>query len=103
MSRPRYGWWGYVKSMIRKYPERRGKALTSVALQEYEAVRAAIEQTERMRGGHDRLRVVELVYWKRVKCNIAGAALQIPCSEKTAQRWHGDFIRAVAQNFGLLD
>ena len=23
MSNPRYSWWGYVKSMIRKYPERK--------------------------------------------------------------------------------
>lgn len=102
MSRPRYGWWGYVKSMVRLYPERRGQALTGTALREFEAVRAAIEQTERMSNGANRLKVIELVFWKRTY-TLPGAALQVPCSERVAQRWHADFIRAVARNFGLLD
>lgn len=105
MSRPRYGWWGYVKSMVRLYPERRGQALTGTALREFEAVRAAIEQTERTSNGANRLKVIELVFWKRTHY-ISGAALQVPCSEKTAKRYHADFIKAVAQNFrcdSLLD
>ena len=105
MSRPRYAWWGYVKAMVREYPERQGQALTGTALREYEAVQAAIEQTERMRGGHDRLKVIGLVYWKRA-CTLLGAALQVPCSERTAQRWSSAFIKTVARNFrcdSLLD
>lgn len=98
MSRPHYGWWGYVKDIIRRYPSMRGKPLTGVALREYEAVQTAIEQTERMSNGHNRLKVVELVFWKQTHY-ISGAALQIPCSEKTAKRYHADFIKAVAQNF----
>ena len=102
MSRPHYGWWGYVKDIIRRYPSMRGKQLTGVALREYEAVQAAIEQAERMRNGAGRLRVVDLVFWKRTY-TLPGAALQVPCSERTAQQWHADFIKAVARNFGLLD
>lgn len=105
MSHPRYDWRGYVKAMIRRYPERRGQALTGTALREYEAVQAAIEQTERMRNGRDRLRVIELVYWKRV-CDLKHAGLYVWYSEDTVQNWHADFIKAVAKNFrcdSLLD
>ena len=105
MSRPHYGWWGYVKAMIRRHPERRGQTLTGTALREYEAVQAAIEQTERMSNGHDRLRVIELVYWKNT-CALKYAGLHVRYSEYTVQNWHADFIRAVAQNFrcdSLLD
>lgn len=90
--------------MIRRYPERKGKALSGIALREQEAVQTAIEQTERMRNGLDRLMVIELVLLKGTH-KIPGAALRIPCSERTAAQWHGDFIRLVARNFrcdGLL-
>lgn len=104
MSNPRYSWWGYVKDMIRKYPGRQGKKLTGTALREFRAVQAAIEETERKEDGQARLAVVDLVLWQG-KRSISGAALEIPCSERTAQQWHADFIREVARNFrcnGLL-
>lgn len=95
MSRPHYGWWGYVKDIIRRYP-------SAVTPREYEAVRAAIEQTERMSNGYDRLKIVDLVFWKRTH-TLPGSALLVPCSERAAQRWHAEFIKTVARNFGLLD
>ena len=91
--------------MIRRYPERRGQILTGTDLREYEAVRDAVEQTERMRNGHDRLRVIDLVYWKNA-CALKYAGLHVRYSEDTIQNWHADFIRAVAHNFrcdSLLD
>lgn len=91
MSRPRYTWWGYAKSMVRRYPDR-------VNGDERRAVEAAIAETERMRSGQDRLKVVGLVLMEG-RYNLAGAALQVPCSERTAQRYHGDFLRAVGKNF----
>ena len=134
MSKVRYGWWPYVKSMIRKYPERRerykelqsssviaaydamprGSSVSKVTellairelptteQREFEAVRRAIAKTERYRDGCDRLRVIRLVLWDGSH-TIAGAALTVPCSEATAKRWHGDFIKTVARIYGLLD
>lgn len=105
MSKPRYSWWPYVKDMIRQYPRRLGQSLTGIAACEQAAVQAAIEQTERMSDGQNRLKVIRLVLWDGTHY-IAGAALQVPCGEKTAKRWHADFIKAVAQNFrcdGLID
>ena len=104
MSRPHYPWWGYVKEMIRRYPERQGQVLEGIAAEEQAAVQAAIDSTKRYRNGGDRMRVVELVLWNG-SYTIAGAAMQIPCSERIARQWHGDFIKAVARNFrcnGLL-
>lgn len=97
MSNPRFGWWGYAKHMIRRYPDR-------VNENEKAAVAAAIEETERMATGSDRLKVAKMVLMDGSH-TLAGAALQIPCSERTAQRYHGDFIRAVGKHFrcdGLL-
>ena len=91
MSKPRYSWWSYVKSMIRRYPDRDND-------DELAAVRAAIEQTERMCGGFDRLKVVEMVLIKKTH-TLTGAALQIPCGYETAKRWQQQFIRTVAVNF----
>ncbi len=97
-------WWGYCKSMARAYPGRVGQALEGTALAEFQAVEAAIEATRRRRDGEARMRVVTMVLFKGTH-RISGAALMIPCSQRTAERWHGDFIREVASHFkcdGLL-
>ena len=91
MSVPKAGWWAYAKHMARRYPDRLNR-------DERRAVQLAIEETERMTAGRDRLKVVELVLFKGTH-NLAGAAMRIPCSERTAQRYHADFLRAVGRNF----
>lgn len=134
MSKPKYDWWGYVKSMIRRYPQLKeeyadlhtqavtascsgmpggggaGRAVEEVALRElpatrqreYEAVRRAIMVTERMKSSRDRLKIIDLVFWKRTH-TLEGAAMAIPCSYVTAQRYHSEFIVLVAEAYGLLD
>lgn len=91
MSGSPYGWWSYIKHMARRWPDR-------VNENEYAAVAAAIAQTERMKNGADRLKIVTMVLLEGSH-TLKGAALTIPCSEHTAQRWHADFIRAVAKQF----
>lgn len=134
MSRPRYDWWGYVKGMIRRYPQLKeeyadlhsqsvtpnysgmpggggsGRTVEVIALRElpstkqreYEAVRRAIAATERMKASRDRLKIIDLVFWKQSH-TLDGAALTIPCHYNTAQRYHADFIILVASFYGLLD
>ena len=134
MSKPRYGWWSYVKDMIRRYPSLKaeyadlhtqsvtanysgmsggsgaGRAVEEIVLRElpttrqreYEAVRRAILITERMRSSRDRLKIIDLVFWKRTY-TLEGAALLIPCHYNTAQRYHEAFIELVAKEYGLLD
>lgn len=105
MSKPRYDWWGYVKAIIRRYPSLKDAEVSGISLCEKEAVEAAIAATERMQNGRHRMAVVNMVFWKKTH-TLSGAALMIPCSERTAQQWHADFIRLVAENFkcdGLID
>lgn len=135
MSKPRYDWWGYVKSIIRKYPRLREeyaelhkislvpayeekvvtkneiqrkiesiaiRELPSTKQREYEAVKGALEITERFVSGEHRIKLIRLVFWDKSH-TLAGAALSVPCSISTAKRWHGEFIRLVAKIYGLMD
>lgn len=91
--------WGYIKSMVRNYPRwKKIEGLQGVRKCERDAVEAAVAITERMPDGADRLRLIRFVYWGK-PCKISGAAREIPCSERTAIRWNGEFIRLVGQNF----
>lgn len=78
------------------------RELPSTSQREYEAVRRAVEATERYRNGRDRLYIIKLVLWDRSH-TLEGAALMVPCGAASAWRWHGEFIRLVASNYGLLD
>lgn len=62
---------------------------------EYDAVRKAIEATERMRTGQDRMKLMSLVFWKQSH-TLQGAAMAVNVSYDTAIDYHGDFIMMVA-------
>lgn len=96
MSNPRYGWWSYAKWMIRSY--KGGGLMTK---DELAAVKDAIEETEQLVDGAERLRLIDLVLWKRTH-TLQGAAMAVYVSERTAQEWHRQFIRLVGQKRGLL-
>ena len=102
MSKTHYPWWGYIKAIIRAYPGWVGIDLSGVAKREFEAVQAAVEATERMEGGLDRLKVIRLVHWDRTH-QLPGAALVVPCSERTAVYWQRNFFEMVARYRDLLD
>ena len=134
MSKPRYKWWGYIRGVIRAYPElkreyeelhrqsitagiggmpsggdvTRGteniavRELPYTKQREYEAVRRAIEATNRMTNGSQRLRIIDMVYWKRSH-TVEGAAMRVGYSPDRGKQLHGDFIRLVAKNYGLMD
>ena len=97
MSKPRYRWWGYIKSIIRNYPALEGRYCQGTSLKERMAVQRSIEQTERMENGKERLQVVDLVFFKQTH-TLEGAAMMVPCHYETARHWHSDFIKLVAQN-----
>lgn len=102
MSRTRYGWWGYVKWIIRQYPAREGKYIQGKALEEQIAVQKAIDQTLLLENGKERMQVIELVFFRQTH-TLEGAAQIVPCSDRTARRWHTDFIKLVAREYGLLE
>lgn len=102
MSKPRYSWWGYVKAIIRQYDPDREQELNRVSLLENIAVRKAVNETRAMQDGEERLKFIRLVFWDKTR-TLEGAAMAVNCSDRTARRWHTDFIKCVARNYGLLD
>lgn len=69
---------------------------------EFDAVHKAVKDTLCSPNGQHKIRLISLVFWKRSH-TLAGAAMQIPCGIQTAKKWHGEFIKRVAQNLDLLD
>lgn len=97
-----YTWWAYIKSIVREYPARQGANLHGVALREYEAVRDAVDATERMTDALARMSIIRLVHFDRTH-TLEGAALTVPCDRATAARWQRRFFEDVARNRNLLD
>lgn len=93
MSKPRYRWWGYAKAMLRAYPG-------DVTAEERNAIESAINETLVLTDGKDRIKVIDLVFFKGTH-KLAGAAMQVPCSIDTAQKYHADFIRLLGEKRGL--
>lgn len=78
------------------------KELPGVKQREHRAVQIAVEATMKYKTGKERLKLIDLVFWKRSH-TLAGAAYACYVSYRTALRWHGEFIRLVAYYYGLLD
>lgn len=73
-----------------------------VPLKESCAVSQAVSETGSMQDGEERLKFIRLVFWDKTH-TLEGAAMAVNCSDRTARRWHTDFIKCVARNYGLLD
>jgi hypothetical protein len=69
---------------------------------EYEAVRRAVEYTKRFKNGEDRLKIIDLIYWKNSH-TLAGAGLKVGYGYDRAKQIHREFIIAVAVSYGLMD
>lgn len=69
---------------------------------EYEAVKRAIETTRQLPNGEQRLRIIDMVYWKRSH-TVEGAAMRAGYSTDRGKQMHGEFVRLVAKNYGLMD
>lgn len=69
---------------------------------EYNAVRQAIEYTEKLKNGTERNALIDMVFFKKSH-SLEGAAMALFISYSTAKKWHKEFILAVADFYGLLD
>jgi hypothetical protein len=67
---------------------------------EYEAVKRAVEATRRLPNGEQRLRIIDLVYWKRSH-TLEGAGYKVGYAYKTARKIHGEFIKLVGRSYGF--
>ena len=78
------------------------KQLPPARQREYDAVAKAIDITKRYKNGDERLKIIDLVYWKKSH-NVAGAALEVGYSDARGKQLHGEFIRLVGFCMGLED
>lgn len=91
MAKGKRYWWGYAKSMVRRYPD-------NVNDDERNAVEAAVNATRSLQNGDIRLKVIDLMYFKGTH-RMEGAAQMVHYSYDQVQKWHADFIREVWKNF----
>ena len=130
MSRRR-GWWYHTRDIVRDHPVLRerlrdlrtpsapregpggggpGRSTEQLALRtlppaaqrEHDAVEEAIRRTGAKPDGAERLRIIELVYWKGSH-TMTGAAAEAHVSVSTAKRWRREFFLLVAVRCGYLD
>jgi hypothetical protein len=78
------------------------RQLTPAKQANYEAVTKAVEQTKKLRNGAERLRLIDMVFWKQSH-TLDGAAYAIGYSYDQAKLYHRDFLRLVGFNRGLED
>ncbi len=78
------------------------RSLPPAQLRELAAVRQALGELRDQPRGEDKLKLIQMVYWRKSH-NLAGAALALDISEITAKRWNGELLRRVGRSFGLLD
>lgn len=71
-------------------------------MKEYEAVTAAIHDTEQMETGQARLKIIGLLYWYGWRKNLTGAAREVGYSRSRAEDFHGEFVRLVAYHMGYI-
>ena len=68
----------------------------------YLAIAAAVKETEQMTNGRDRIRLIELLYWKRYWKTIEGAAYEVGYSKDRAKELHTEFVRLVGHYMGYI-
>lgn len=132
MSKPRYNWWSFMLAIIRDYPARRmalkelrqqkitaspnatpgggtaSRVVENVSLRqlqpqeqkEHDTVYAAILRTRAMKEGKIRLNVVKLTFFQSY--TIAGAAMRVNISERSARRYRWEFVLLCGHLYGLL-
>lgn len=69
---------------------------------DYDAVTKAIAQTKLRKNGIERLKLIDMVFWKQSH-TLEGAAYALNYSDRSARQFHRDFLRLVGFNRGLED
>lgn len=77
------------------------RELPEINRKEMDAVREAIEETQAMRDGSERMRMIKMAFWSG-RNTLDMIALRCHISYRTAIRWHSQFIKLVAKKFGFL-
>ena len=100
MSRPRYYWFGIVKTIIYQYPNKLDRGTIKGAEADI-CIKKALNETSAAKDGEERMRLIDMVFVRKTH-KVYGAASEIHISESTAKRWIAEFVYLVAQNMGYL-
>lgn len=92
--------WGFVKDIIREYSEITARSCRLKSFQA-EAVKQAVDETKSFVDGTERLKLIDLVFWKQTH-TLAGAAFECNVSYDTAVIWHRDFIKLVGKELDIF-
>lgn len=67
----------------------------------YDAVTNAVEITRLLPDGELKLELVRMMYWMKKPMTAKSAAPSLYISKRTAERWHGEFVRLTAKCYGF--
>lgn len=101
MSRPKYYWFGFVKKLLWRYPEQLKIDHSTLSYSAIVAIDKALEETERLPNGAERVELIDLLYFKNAY-TLEGAALKLHISTRLAQNWNSHFIYRVGWYMGFL-
>ena len=69
---------------------------------EYDAVHKALEITEMLPNGNERVQLIRCIYWGGKYRPIHSVVGSLYISESTGWRWHGAFVKLVGELFGYI-
>lgn len=92
--------WGFVKDIIREYSETTAHSCRLKPFQ-VDAVKRAVDETKSLIDGTERLKLIDLVFWKQTH-TLAGASYECNVSYDLAVIWHSDFIKSVGKNMNIF-
>lgn len=83
-------WKPEARAALRAYPKAKARGDKAIVA----AVERALKQQRRYYNAEARLRMIELVYFKRTH-TLYGAALQVEYSPETIKKWNQELLSAV--------
>jgi len=102
MSRPCYYWFTFLQRTLERFPDKLVQDDTYQSNLALVAIRKTIEEIRCGRDGEDKVKLIEMVYFKKSH-SVDGASLVLHVSERTAHRWNSEFIYALGMRMGFLD
>lgn len=94
----------YIKKVLQAYPDICKKPpdqRTRNERRRVDSVQQLLEMTDFTKHAAHKRKLIELVYFRQSH-TLAGAAMQIPVGERTAQKWNAQVIETLAQIMDLM-
>lgn len=100
MGKPRFYWYGVVKTMIMQYPRMSINPTSEIEKKFCQAVEKAIADTLKMPDGELRVKAIKEIYFIKTK-TAEGVAQEFFYNKRTIQGWTSNFVYKVGKNAGF--